>query len=298
MNRPLKTPAVRKGDSVWVVTPARVREALRLERGCQERVRLGYRPVHTSSRLEPLGYFAGTDAGRSAQLLEGMQREDASAVVCSRGGYGSNYLLDALDKQLADRPRILVGYSDITTVQVLLWQKLGWVTLYGPMAAAGLDAGAGAPGGYDAESFTRALSETKAGWTINLLGEPLASGEAEGVLLGGCMTLVEATLATPWELDMQGAIVILEDRAMKPYQVDRALMHLKQSGKLKGVPGIILGEFPESAPSAAGSPSVADVCRQILGDMKIPGGWGAPFGHTQRPMLTLPLGTRARLRTP
>jgi muramoyltetrapeptide carboxypeptidase len=297
MKRPLKPPALRKGDSVCIVSPASASEAARLERGCQELVRLGYRPVHTSSRVEPLGYFAGSSADRSAQLLEGMQREDARAVICSRGGYGSNYLLDALDKRLADRPRILVGYSDITTLQIFLWQKLGWVTFYGPMAAAGLDAGAGAPGGYDAESFTRAVSETKGGWTINLLGEPLASGEAEGVLLGGCMTLVEATLATPWELELQGAIVILEDRAMKPYQVDRALMHLKQSGKLKNVRGIILGEFPESAPPAAGSPSVAEVCRRVLGDMKIPVVWGGPFGHTQRPTLTLPLGVRARLRT-
>src|SRR3989442_3826273 len=111
------------------------------------------------------------------------------------------------------------------------------------------------------------------------------------------MTVGEAKLATPWELDMQGAIVILEDRAMKPYQVYRALMHLKQSGKLKNVRGIILGEVPESAPSAAGSPSVADVCRRVLGDMKIPMILGAPFGHTQRPMLTLPLGVRARMRT-
>src|SRR5258708_4267017 len=142
MNRPVKPPALRKGDSVCVVSPASAPEALRLERGCQELVRLGYRPVHTSSRLEPLGYFAGSDADRSAQLLEGMQREDARAVVCSRGGYGSNYLLDALDKRLADRPRILVGYSDITTLQIFLLQKLGLVTFYGPIAAAGLDAGA------------------------------------------------------------------------------------------------------------------------------------------------------------
>src|SRR2546422_11188659 len=283
MKRPLKPPALRKGDSVCIVSPASASEAARLERGCQELVRLGYRPLHTSSRLEPLGYFAGSNADRSAQLLEGMQREDARAVVCSRGGYGSNYLLDALDERLRGRPRILVGYSDITTLQIFLWKKLGWATFYGPMAAAGLDAGAGAPGGYDAESFMGALGETNGGWTINLLGEALASGAAEGGVLGGCTTLVEAAVPTPWELDMQGAIVILEDRAMKPYQVDRALMHLKQSGKLKNVRGIILGEFPESAPSAAGSPSVMDVCRRGLGDMKIPVIWAARFVHTERP---------------
>jgi muramoyltetrapeptide carboxypeptidase len=114
-------------------------------------------------------------------------------------------------------------------------------------------------------------------------------------LLGGAMTLVEATIGTPWELDTRDAILVLEDRAMKPYQVDRVLMHLKQAGRLAGVRGFVLGEFPECDPPVAGSPSVRDVCTRILGGLGVPIVFGAPVGHTERPMLTLPLGVRARL---
>jgi muramoyltetrapeptide carboxypeptidase len=296
MGRPVKPPALREGDSVCVASPASPAEAARLEHGREQLRKLGYALAENSLRLTAEGYFAGSAEDRARELLEGMQREDARGVICARGGYGSNYLLDRLGPRVLQRPRILIGYSDITTLQIFLWQKLGWVTFYGPMAAAGFDGEAGAPGGYDRDSFVRAVSETKSGWSVPLQGESLASGEAEGVVLGGCMTLVEATLATPWELETEDAILVLEDRAMKPYQVDRALMHLKQAGKFKKVRGVVLGEFPESEPTSAGSPTVKDACRRILGDLKIPVVWGAPVGHAQRAMLTLPLGVRARLR--
>ncbi|MGB8836030.1 MAG: LD-carboxypeptidase, partial [Candidatus Acidiferrales bacterium] len=216
-------------------------------------------------------------------------------IFCSRGGYGSNYLLEGLSVALA-APKILLGYSDMTSLQIFLWQKFRWVTLYGPMVAAGLDKGAGAPEGYDADSFTRALAETKQGWPIPLPGaEAIMPGTADGTLLGGCLTLIETALGTPWELDTHGALLVLEDRGMKPWQVDRALMHLKQAGKLRGVSGILLGEFPECE-GPEGTESVQDVARRILGTLGFPIVWGAAIGHTKRPMLTLPLGVRARLK--
>jgi muramoyltetrapeptide carboxypeptidase len=129
-----------------------------------------------------------------------------------------------------------------------------------------------------------------------LQGESLIPGSGEGILLGGCLTLIEGTLGTTWELDTSGAILVLEDRAMKPYQVDRALMHLKQAEKLRGVAGIILGEFPECDPPAGGE-TVRDVARRILLPFGIPIVWGAPIGHTPRAALTLPLGVPATLST-
>ena len=137
-------------------------------------------------------------------------------------------------------------------------------------------------------------TETRNGWVLDLKAEPLIPGSAEGLLLGGCLTLVETTLGTPWELDTHGAILVLEDRGMKPYQVDRALMHLKQAGKFRGVAGIILGDFPECE-APAGTESVKDVAHRILAPLGVPVVWGAPVGHTERPMLTLPLGVRAHL---
>jgi muramoyltetrapeptide carboxypeptidase len=164
------------------------------------------------------------------------------------------------------------------------------------MLAAGLDAGDSVANGYDRESLLAAVGKTDGGWTLKLRGEALVGGEAEGRVLGGCMTLVETTLGTPWELDMRGSILLLEDRGMKPWQVDRALMHLKQAGKFDGVRGILLGEFPDCGPPMSGSASVRDVCTRILGVLGVPIVYGAAVGHTPRPMLTVPLGVKAHLK--
>lgn len=216
-------------------------------------------------------------------------------MVCSRGGYGSGELLSRNLLRVPARPKIFVGYSDITSLQIYLWQKHGWVTFYGPMVASGLAGGAGGKHGYDEASARAAFTEAFDGWSLNLRGQAMVPGIARGVLLGGCLTLVQSTLGTPWELDTRGAILLLEDRGMKPYQVDSALMHLRNAGKFKGVRGIILGEFPDCEPAAKGSPTVKDVCRRVLRDLRVPIVWGACVGHTPRPMLTLPLGVRVRL---
>jgi muramoyltetrapeptide carboxypeptidase len=199
-----------------------------------------------------------------------------------------------LEKSLSN-PKCLIGFSDITSLQIYLWQKCGWVTFYGPMVAAGLNSGPGVTKGYDENSFLQAVGKKEAGWKLRLRGEPMLTGNATGRVLGGCMTLLEASIGTPWELDTRDSILVLEDRAMKPYQVDRVLMHLKQCGKFEGVRGIVLGDFPESEPAVTGAPTVREVCARILRLLGVPLIFGAPVGHTTRPMLTIPLGIKARL---
>ena len=294
MPAPLKPPALRPGDSIRIVSLASPVEEDRLLKGCDELVRMGYDPQFArESVFARDGFFAGSASSRVTALKEALTESTTRAVICSRGGYGSSYLLDALSVALKS-PKILIGYSDLTSLQNFLWHKFRWVTIYGPMVAAGLDKGAGAPEGYDRDSFIKATAETKQGWAIDLQGETLAPGVVEGILLGGCLALVETSLGTPWELDTQSAILILEDRAMKPWQVDRALMHLKQAGKFRSIAGVILGEFPEST-APVGSETVKDVARRILAPVGVPVIWRAAIGHTPRPMLTLPIGVRARL---
>src|SRR5271170_6255563 len=290
MPQALKPEALHPGDSVRILSLSSPVKESRLQLGAQEIARLGFTPKFDPERVLARGdFFAGNTAERGAALKEALTETSTRGIFCSRGGYGSNYLLDGLSVALAS-PKLLVGYSDLTSLQIFLWQKFRWITLYGPMAAAGL------ADGYDAETLTRALTETKQGWTIPLAGsEAIMPGSADGVLLGGCLTLIETALGTPWELDTHGAILLLEDRGMKPWQVDRALMHLKQAGKLRGVSGVLLGEFPECA-GPEGTETVLAVARRILGTMGFPVVWGAAVGHTPRPMLTLPLGVRARLK--
>lgn len=290
-----KPRALERDAVVRIVAPASPAPTEAIEKGMAELSRLGYRVTPRDNSIASDGYFATTGAKRSQELISALRDPDARAVIATRGGYGSTYLIDALAKTKLSNPKIFLGYSDMTSLNIWLWQKLGWVTFYGPMVAAGFDGGADQGKGYDKDSFQRAVAQTKGGWQLDLAGEQLFAGSARGVLLGGCLTLIRSTLGTPWELDTRGAILALEDVGMKPYAVDRALTHLRQAGKFKSVRGIILGEFPESAPPVTGGPTVREVCARILGDLKIPIVWGARFGHSPRAILTLPLGVRARL---
>jgi muramoyltetrapeptide carboxypeptidase len=292
---PHKSKALRAGARLAVFAPASPAGEEKVAAGFAELKRLGFSLDRAMARPAE-GYFATSAVDRRTELLTHLADDRVDGLIALRGGYGSNYLLD---ENLADNlaeSKSVIGFSDLTSLQIFLWQQRGWVTFYGPMVAAGFDAGAGAPGGYDEESFRSAVSRTNGGWSVALRGEVMVAGVAEGRVLGGAMTLVEATMGTPWELDTRDAILVLEDRAMKPYQVDRVLMHFKQAGKFDGVRGIVLGEYPECEPPVAGSPTVRDVCARILGPLGVPIVFGAPVGHTPRPMLTLPLGVEARLR--
>jgi muramoyltetrapeptide carboxypeptidase len=291
---PRKPRALARGSRLGVFAPASPANSVEMIAGLAELKRQGFQIVaNQDSKAE--GYFAGAALERMNGFVLGVNSEQIDGLMALRGGYGSNYLLEfTLDKNL-ERLKSVIGFSDLTTLQIYLWEKCGWVTFYGPMVAAGIHAGAGAVKGYDEVSFLQAIGKTEAGWKLRLKGEPMLTGRAMGRVLGGAMTLVEATIGTPWELDTTDSLLILEDRAMKPYQVDRVLMHLKQAGKLEGVRGIVLGEFPDIEPVAPGAPSVREVCARVLRPLGIPIVFGAPVGHTTRPMLTIPLGINAQL---
>jgi muramoyltetrapeptide carboxypeptidase len=292
--QPIKPRALRPGDAIRVLSLASPVKPELLQKGCEEIARLGYAAkTDETTVLARESYFAGSARCRRVALERALAETETRAIFCSRGGYGTNYLVDGPSFP-AERAKILVGSSDITSLEIFLWQKFGWVTFYGPMVASNFHHGAGAAHGYDRESLLHAITETHDGWELELQGESFAAGEAEGVLLGGCLTLIETSLGTRWELDTRGAILVLEDRGMKPYQVDRALMHLKQAGKFESVAGVILGDFPE-CDAADGDETVREVARRILKPLIAPLVWGAPIGHTERAALTLPLGVRARL---
>jgi muramoyltetrapeptide carboxypeptidase len=296
MGAEVRKPRALNSRSVFMpFAPASPAEFSKVLAGAEELRNLGFQ-VSDATPLTSEGYFAGTVSGRRNEFLSELEREDVDALVAIRGGYGSNYLLDDLELDAADKPKAILGYSDLTSLQAYLWKHYRWIGFYGPMLAAGFEAGHGKPKGYDRESLLAAVGKTDGGWTLKLHGQVLASGEAEGRVLGGCLTLVETTLGTPWELETGGAILLLEDRGMKPWQVDRSLMHLKQAKKFQGVRGIVLGEFPECDAAATGSETVRDVCARILGALGVPIVYGAAVGHTPRPMLTVPLGVKARLK--
>jgi muramoyltetrapeptide carboxypeptidase len=291
---PRKPKALASGARLGVFAPASPAPPADMIAGLTELKRLGFQVV-ANQDTKAEGYFAGSSLERVGGFQAAVNSDQVEGLIALRGGYGSNYLLDYKLEKSLETPKCMIGFSDVTSLQIYLWQKCGWVTFYGPMVAAGLNSGPGVTKGYDENSLLQAISRTEAGWKLRLRGEPMLTGKAIGRVLGGCMTLLEASIGTPWELDTRDSILVLEDRAMKPYQVDRVLMHLKQSGKFEGVRGIVLGEFPECEPSGAGAPTVREVCARILRLLGVPLVFGAPVGHTPRPMLTIPLGIKARL---
>ncbi len=289
-----KPKALKKGSRIGIVSPSSPAEAAAIEAGVAELQRLGF-VVEAPVAMESQGYFAGSHEERLQQFCKTMQSKNVDGVVAARGGYGANYLIDFRLATRLQGPKCLVGFSDLNMLQLLLLEVRGWAGFYGPMVAAGFNHGAAPLPGYDMTSFLAAVGETKRKWKIPLRGAALVSGSASGRIVGGCLTMLQTTLGTGFMPNTEGAILLLEDRGAKPYQVDRMLRHLYQAGIFAGLRGIVLGDFPDCHPPMAGSPIVPEICAEILGPLRVPIVYGAPIGHTQRPMLTVPLGVRAKL---
>ena len=240
-NPRVKPRALRHGDKVGIVAPASNVKRELLEAGCDGLRRIGYEPFYFDSILERDLYFAGSAERRARELEDMFMRDDIRAILCARGGYGSNYLTPMIDlTRIAAHPKILVGYSDITTLLCCIADAANFVTFHGPMAAKDF----ALADGVDMDSWQNALSGTDE-WRIaeGSGAKPLLPGQGEGVLYGGCLSMLAASIGTQHELRTAGTILFIEDIGTKPYQVDRMLMQLKQAGKLKDVRGMIFGEM-------------------------------------------------------
>ena len=289
----IKPPALRSGDKVGIVAPASNIKRDLLELGCDTLRRLGYEPFYFDSIMERDLYFAGPVERRVRELEEMFVRDDIRAILCARGGYGSNYLPLRLDpNKIVRHPKILVGYSDITTLVCCMADSANFVTFHGPMVTKdfALD------DGVDLASWTAAMSGAPQ-WEIgpDSGARPLAGGEAEGVLYGGCLSMLVASIGTKHEIRTDGTILFVEDVAAKPFQIDRMLMHLKLAGKLDGVRGIIFGEMQDCRQSPDQGYTLEEVVMRVVGDLKVPMAFGFRSGHVSRANITLPIGVRARL---
>jgi muramoyltetrapeptide carboxypeptidase len=297
--RLLKPPAVVPGSAFSIIAPASSARTERVDAGREALRALGYLPEFGRNTLErePL-YFAGTSEQRLDDLHIAFADSDTSALMSLRGGYGSNYLLDDLAFDvISSNPKPFFAYSDLTGVQLRLLDEIGLPAFHGPMLAADFyrDDGVHLP------SFNAALS-----------GEPYRVGSAEGLrllkrgsgpsvvggtLYGGCLSIIVAMLATPWEPCTEGTLLFLEDRACKPYQVDRMLWQLRHARKLEGVTGIIFGEMLDCASPGAPADLLDDAILSALDCFPGPIAIGLRSGHVSRENVTLTFGIEAELVT-
>ena len=290
----LRPPALWPGDTVGIIAPAGPIQPESLEAACATLLRMGYRPFYLPSILERELYFAGSVARRLNELHEMFRRREVRAILCARGGYGCNYLLPHLDLGLIRSNRkIFAGCSDVTTLLTYLCDAAGLVTFHSPMAAGDF----ARPEGLDEDAWFAAVASTK-GYERTFDAsevEPLAKGSAEGMLYGGCLSLLCASLGTPYEIRTRDTILFVEDLNEPPYRIDRLLMQLKLAGKFKGVKGMIFGEMRRCDQRGAEDYTIQQVVMRVLGDLRVPIAFGLKSGHVSNRNFTLPFGIRAKL---
>jgi len=294
----LKPRRLKAGDLIGIVSPAStILDPSRIQRGVAYLERLGYRTVVGEHVLKTYGYLAGTDEERAADLHAMFRNPEVKAIMCIRGGYGSPRLLSHIDYRLIARnPKIFVGYSDITTLQLALWRKCRLVSFQGPMV------GVDMPDGLDVfteELFWRVLTSPKKAGSVLPPDEPvntLRTGKGSGILMGGNLAHLVASMGTPYLPSFKGALLFIEDIGEEPYRIDRMMSQLRHASILRQAAGILAGKFTDCGPKDSAKPSLSvdDVLREISALAPVPFLSNLPFGHEAK-KITMPLGIRVRV---
>jgi muramoyltetrapeptide carboxypeptidase len=293
----LHPPALRQGDCIGLAAPASPFNPHTLLAGVEVLQALGFRVHYTPRVFTKYRYLAGDDAARAAELHELFAAPDIKAIFCCRGGYGSQRLLPHLDTSLIHtHPKIFLGSSDLTTLLLYLYSQCRLITFHGPVVAESLHHG-----------MAPAVQQQLTGVLMGNLAamQPPASqltaltvlrhGDAEGRLLGGCLSLVVCTLGTPFQPETRDTILFLEDRGERLYRIDRMLTHMRLAGVFEGVRGLVFGAIEAVEADRHLSYGIPEVILDVLGDLPIPILYGFPAGHCQQP-LTLPFGVQAAIR--
>jgi muramoyltetrapeptide carboxypeptidase len=294
------------GDTVMFVAPAgppKKDEILRAKQRIEDR---GYKVKMRDDIFDVEGYLAGTDERRADEMMEAFTDNEIDGVLCVRGGYGVMRMPDRLDFDvIRDHPKAVLGYSDITALHAALQAKANLVSFHGPGPASGLGAEKG-PTDFTAKTLLQAIEQHDAddGYTIEVPEsvakvDSYGSGKARGRLVGGNLSLISALEGTPYAIDCDGAILLIEDVNEAPYRIDRMLAQLKLAGKLEQIRGAVLGQFTEEY---VREDKLTDdqrfdtqgVLAQYFKDAGVPVLVNYPIGHHKQ-NATVPLGAEVEI---
>jgi muramoyltetrapeptide carboxypeptidase len=283
-----KPAALKPGDQIGIISPAGPLKETDLQDGLRVLESSGFGIRIAPHVYDKQGYLAGKDEVRLGDLHAMFQDPGIKAIFCARGGYGSLRLLDRIDYGLIKKnPKIFVGYSDVTALLMAIHNKAGLMTIHGPMVR---DL---SRKNQDHWENLRTLLTSGGPLKIGLIeGAILAPGKAAGKLLGGNLSLICHLVGTSYLPSLEGCILFIEETAEPLYRLDRMLTHLALSGRLKGLSGVIAGEFENCGPSSP----VQKLLLEKLIDLGIPVAAGLPVGHGSR-NLPLPIGLKAELDT-
>lgn len=295
----LKGKKLKFGDTIGFIGPSgAVRTEGAIERAVKETERMGFRVKLGESAGRKYGYLSGSDEVRARDINAMFADSEVDAIICLRGGYGATRLLDRLDYDLIrQNPKIFMGFSDITALHIAFLEKCDLSTFHGPMATSNWASKPLDP--FSLESMYRAIMHVEpAGELPNppeFDRQTVNPGCAEGLLVGGNLTLIAASLGTPWEINTKDRILFIEEVGERTYSVDRMLTHLRLAGKFDDCAGVVFGDF---ADCPVEYPEFGLTLDEIIRDIVVPCGkpvfTGLRCGHCT-PTLTLPLGVRCRM---
>jgi len=302
-NSLLKPKRLKAGDTIGLITPSsNTLEDEEIHFAIDVLKSFGFKVKQGKYIFQRNGYLAGEDKDRAWDINNMFKDKEVDGIFCLRGGYGSPRILPYLDYDLiAKNPKVFIGYSDITALLNAIYARTGLVTFHGPIAKQNFTE-------YTLKSFKEVLFSPKA--NIDLGTPPLfekVEGQAEkenrltlinkgvahGKLIGGNLSLVVKLIGTPFEPDYTGKILFLEDVEEAPYRIDGMLTHLKISGRLDKLAGIVFGKCTDCEANG-NSLSIEEVIKDRLGDLNIPVLKGLMIGHIDD-MSTLPVGAMAKL---
>jgi muramoyltetrapeptide carboxypeptidase len=292
------------GDTIGIVAPASApQDPKAVDRAAESLERFGFKPKLAKNVRGRLGFLAGTDRERATDLMAMFADKSVKGIICLRGGYGAARILDRLDFEVIRRnPKILSGYSDITSLHSALAKKVNLISIHAPMLNGAL-ADPKVPE-FTKNSFFRTVMDAIPAGSIcenyaEKTVEVLRGGIAEGRLVGGNLSLICASLGTPFAPLFKGKILFFEDVSEKPYRLDRLLTQLLNAGIFSEVAGVAVGvnsQCDDEGENKTGEyrQSGADVLKERLASVRVPVVIGLPFGHVDL-NATIPVGVRAKL---
>ncbi|MCH9008087.1 LD-carboxypeptidase, partial [candidate division KSB1 bacterium] len=275
----LRPPKLLVGGTIGIVGPGSPMKPERLVKGIRYLERRGYRVKLGEHIRDVYGYLAGSDVDRARDFNAMFQDPAVDAIICTRGGYGTPRILHKIDYDaVAANPKILVGYSDITGLQLALFARTGLVTFSGPMAAVEMGKGIHA---FTEENFWPLVTSTEVDRKLTGNAGPLRTihaGTAEGTLLGGNLSLIAALTGTAFLPDLDGTILVIEDIGEEPYQIDRNLSQLRLAGVLQRIAGLPNGRGGRGGGSGGRGPGGGSGRGPGGGSGRGPGGGGPGSG--------------------
>lgn len=299
--------AIQQTDTIGIIAPGGFLRPEQLNTVISNVKKLGYVPYYTDNLLNKYGYLAGTDQQRLDDLHHMFANQNVKAILCARGGSGSNRLLPLINyKLIAQNPKPFIGYSDITSLINVFYQKCGLITFHGAVGISSFN-------NYTIKNWKAVLEQTGKNYTIHYEPElnkqhleaykieTIRSGTVSGQLVGGNLSLLASLCGTPYEVDMNDKIVFIEEVLEDPYRIDKLFTQLIQCGQLNKAAGILMGVFHrcdigDSDTRAEDTFSLKETLRNKLLPLNIPVLYGFSFGHVRNKCI-LPVGVEAQLDT-